>query len=189
MKILRLFKPRWWLLYSVALTAISFYVVMGLWGEPSADDDTIIYTQVILRSMGIGFALFLVILLATTSWLYYSKQHDLDRSAGLFGLLLLPILITSFLATPSIGDQRLFHVLSARFQGHVYHLAEYQARFWLVLYECDGVGIVCHPVYRGSTLILALECLDRCPDPLQLITDDKGLSLIVYGETVFTQSP
>ena len=77
MKILRLFKPRWWLLYSVALTTIIFYFAMGVWGEPSADDDTIIYTQVILRSMGIWFVLFLVVLLATASCLYYSNSITL----------------------------------------------------------------------------------------------------------------
>ena len=188
MKIIRFLTANWWLLYSITLTTIIIYFALGVWGEPSAEDDTIIYAQVILRAMGVWFVLFLVLLLGTAAWLYYKKHRNADRSAALFGVPLIPIFVTSFFAAPSIGDQRLFHIASARFEGNVYHVAEYQARFWLALYECDGVGVVCHTIYRGST-ITNLNCAEICNDPPQLIFIGNALSLIVRGETVFVYTP
>jgi hypothetical protein len=186
MRIVRVFITGWWLVYSAALVLTVVYVLMGIWGEPSADSDSIIYVQVMFRHQRAVIVLLAAIGLGSGAFLYWKNRHNSGRSFVMFAAPLLFIILPLSLAEPAIGDTRLFHLDSARYGDKLYNLAQYESGFRLGLYECHMLGISCHTIYRGSS-IQNFNCIDQCPTHLS--TENSRLSLIVRGETVFTYTP
>jgi hypothetical protein len=192
MKLLHFFNKRWWLVYGLGLTLCIFYFMMGSVGEPSAEADTIVYTQVILRGMGIVAIMPVIFLLIAGIVLLTRQRKDLDSQ--LLWLIVLPIfmvLLGFFKNQPTICDPRIYTLETVNMDGRIYNLSRF-CTFRVAVFECDSIMVVCNTIHRGPTPISTLEFERKCVrDDARphLATDNHTLSLIIGCETVFSYHP
>ncbi|MEO8613109.1 MAG: hypothetical protein ABI690_34775 [Chloroflexota bacterium] len=175
----------WRLIYGIGLGFTVFYAVVLIVAEPSAEADTIIYTPIIVRAMLWQLILVQAVFLVIGTAVYCSSRDEWDVGLTMIAVpLIISGILTTSIAQPAIGDQRLFHESSVRVKAHVYNLAHYQLG-QLAIYECDSLGIVCHTLFRQRGII-SLEHKEECLGPPRWETIEDTVSLIIECKTLFT---
>lgn len=192
MRLYHFLTKRWWLVYGLGLTLCIFYITMGLVGEPSAEADTIVYTQVILRGMGFIAALLPLFLLIVGTIFLTRQRKDLDQHIILLaGLPLVMVLVVFFNNQPGICDPRIYTLETVNMDGRSYNLSRF-CTFRVAVFECDSLMVVCNTIHRGPTPISRLEFERKCVGDdahPHLAVDNHTLSLIIGCETVFSYHP
>jgi hypothetical protein len=182
----------WRIVYGIGIVIAVVYSIIGFSPEPSAEVDTIVYTKIVLRSMGIMPVLPMILLLWFGAALYCFKRRDFNNiSLGLIVFPLIPVFLVLYDNQPRICDTRIFAFDSVTMDGRIYSLAGF-CTFKVAVYECDSLEIVCHAIHRGGTPISKLEFDGKCRGDgarMYLSADDHTLSLISGCETVFSYRP